>query len=106
MSVTEYEKSIIEAIITTPLIKVNSVSHIKDLGAFPFNEVNLNRISNALQNGEYDDLSKIKSGVKSFDDITVIYFEDGKDAYYTIIYDSWALEQYPGVIRIFPAIPT
>jgi len=108
MSQSTYEKSIIKSIILTSPIKIETVTDIEYLGACPFNEENFNKISGILESGEYSQLPKIENiGEKSFDDITVIRFKDGKgDIYYTIIYDSWALEQDPEVMRIYPLVST
>jgi hypothetical protein len=61
-----------------------------------------------LESGQYSELPMIeKTKEKHFDDITVIRFKDGKeDIYYAIIYDSWALEQYPEVMRIYTFVET
>ena len=106
MSLTEYEKSIIEAITLTAPIKINAVMEMEDLGTYSYNEENFNGICTVLQSGEYSRLPKVEKDY-SFDDITVIRFKDDKDnIYYTVIYDSWALEQYPTVLRIYPFVPT
>lgn len=107
MSLAEYEKSITEAITRTSPIKIDTVTDIQFLATYPYNEENLNNICEVLKSGEYTKIPKVEKREQSFDDITVIRFKDGKDdVFYTVIYDSWALEQYPTVLRIYPLIPT
>jgi len=106
MQRTEYENSIIEAIISTSPIKIDTVIDIEDLGSFPFTEEYLNKICMILESGKYSKLTTVEDNSESFDDITVFHIKDGKgNAYYTVIYDSWELIQYPKVLRIYPAIP-
>ena len=106
MSSGQYEKSIIESIILTSPIKIEKVTDIDDLGTYAFNEENFKKICGVLESGQYSELTMIeKNKEKHFDDITVIRFKDGnEDIYYAIIYDSWALEQYPEVMRIYPFV--
>ncbi len=108
MSSSQYEKSIIESIILTSPIKIETVTDIEDLGMYAFNEEYFNKICGVLESGQYSELPMVeKIKEKHFDDITVIRFKDGnEDIYYAIIYDSWALEQNPEVMRIYPFVGT
>ncbi len=103
---SKYEKGIIESIILTSPVKIEIVTDIEDLGMYAFNQENFNKICDVLESGQYSELPMVKKIIeKHFDDITVFRFKDGKgDIYYTMIYDSWMLEQDPEVMKIYPVV--
>lgn len=108
MFTNQYEKNIIESILLTSPIKIDAVKDIEDLGIYPFTKENFNKVCVLLETGKYSKLLEMQRlKEKPFEDITVILFKDGKgDIYYTIIYDSWALEQFPEVMRIYSYVST
>ncbi|MFI5129642.1 MAG: hypothetical protein ACHQFX_06615 [Chitinophagales bacterium] len=105
MEFNSWQKSVITAIISKPSFGIKTVTDLEDLGTWAYNEDNFSKICSQLEKGKFTNVTDLEEN--PFEDITVIRFKDDKsNNYFGIVYDSWALEQDPEIMRIYPFVPT
>ncbi len=103
----DYYEMLAESILTNPDFKISRVSDLTIVKSLPSYHKYLSEIISILKNGSYGKLETIKDDSKSFDDITVIKFKGNNNLeFYGIVYDDWALETDPMVIKVIRIVPT
>lgn len=102
-----YYELLDQSILTDPDFKISEVRNIQVVKSLPSYHKYVEEIITILKNGNYEKLNEMKDDSKSFDDITVIKFNgNNNQEFYGIVYDDWALETDPIVMRVFHLVPT
>lgn len=100
-----YLEKLAASILGDPDFKISEVSGMSIVASLPSYHHYVDEIISILKNGNYERLNQMKDDSESFDDISVIKFKgNNNQEFYGIVYDDWALETDPMVIRVFRAI--
>ena len=102
-----YFRALTDSILSDLDFKISEVHDIQIIKTLPSYHKYVDEIISLLKSGNYKKLDEMNDASESFDDITVINFKgNNNQMFYGIVYDDWALETDPMVMRVFRSIPS